>query len=86
MTDTLNAIEQKTTKPNAGIDRNSAEYKLGVYDADRKKVLSETPIPNSSIPRRPDGRVDITAMNAANCPDVDHGGREEDCQDNDEGA
>ena len=38
------------------------------------------------IPRRPDGRVDIDAMNAMNCPDVDHGGREEDCQDNDEGA
>lgn len=49
----------------------------------RKQVAPTT---SNYIPRRPDGRVDIAAMNAANCPDVDHGGREEDCQDNDEGA
>ena len=39
-----------------------------------------------AIPRRADGRADIDAMNRANCPDVNHGGREEDDQDNDEGA
>jgi DnaJ-class molecular chaperone len=38
------------------------------------------------FPTLPGGRVDIDAMNRANCPDVLHGGREEDCQDNDEGA
>jgi hypothetical protein len=38
------------------------------------------------FPTKPDGTLDIEKMNEANCPDVAHGGREEDCQDNDEGA
>lgn len=39
-----------------------------------------------NFPTKPDGSLDIEAMNRLNCPDVEHGGREEDCQDNDEGA
>ena len=42
--------------------------------------------PEQNIPRRPDGSLDVEAMNRLNCPDIAHGGREEDCQDNDEGA
>ena len=43
-------------------------------------------VPKPNFPTLPDGSVDIDAMNRANCPDVAHGGREEDDQDNDEGA
>lgn len=32
------------------------------------------------------GKLDVNATNSDNCPDVEHGGREEDCQDNEEGA
>ena|ERR1700677_2474313 len=48
------------------------------------EALKEPPEPN--FPTLLNGRVDIEAMNKANCPDVEHGGREEDCQDSDEGA
>ena len=43
-------------------------------------------LPNPGFPTLPNGSIDIGATNRANCPDVAHGGREEDCQDNDEGA
>lgn len=42
--------------------------------------------PKDPVPRKEDGSVDIAEMNKQNCPDVANGGREEDCQDNDEGA
>ena len=44
----------------------------------------ETPKPN--FPTMPNGRIDIDEMKRTNCPDIEHGGREEDCQDNEEGA
>lgn len=42
--------------------------------------------PKPEFPTKPDGTVDLEKMNEENCPDVEHGGREEDCQDNEEGA
>lgn len=50
---------------------------------DSKTPPTKEPVP---FPTTANGKLDVDATNRANCPDVDHGGREEDDQDNDEGA
>lgn len=66
-------------------DQKSSSDQIGRTIIDDMKANPDKYL-QPKFPTLPNGRVDIKAMNQANCPDVEHGGREEDCQDNDEGA